>query len=34
MDDQSANYGNQTATLGYLPRDFRRYGGVRASVSF
>lgn len=34
MNNQFANYGSQIATLGYLPRDFRRYGGIRASYSF
>ncbi|MES2058740.1 MAG: TonB-dependent receptor [Pseudomonadota bacterium] len=27
-------YNNQTATQAQLPRDFRRYGGIRATVSF
>lgn len=34
INNQFANYGNQTATLGYLPRDFRRYGGIRATYNF
>ncbi|MBB3694391.1 TonB-dependent receptor [Sphingomonas sp. BK580] len=28
------NFGNQTATAALLPRDFRRYGGVRIGLSF
>lgn len=28
------NQGNALATQSYLPRDFRRYGGVRASYNF
>ena len=28
------NQGNAEAVQGYVPRDFRRYGGVRASYNF
>lgn len=34
MANQYGNYGNQLALQGYVPRDFRRYGGVRASLKF
>ena len=34
LADSRGNYANVQATQAYLPRDFRRYGGVRASVSF
>lgn len=30
----AGNFGNQQATQALLPRDFRRYGGVRLSVNF
>ena len=32
--DQAGTYSNQLATQVLLPRDFRRYGGIRASYSF
>ncbi|MGY4397563.1 iron complex outermembrane receptor protein [Sphingomonas sp. UYAg733] len=34
ITDSRGNYGGATATQSYLPRDFRRYAGVRASYSF
>ena len=32
--DSFSNYGSHIATQAYLPRDFRRYAGIRASVTF
>ena len=32
--DQAGTYNNQLATQVLLPRDFKRYAGVRASYSF
>ena len=34
LNNASGNYGNQLALQGYVPRDFRRYVGVRSSVRF
>jgi iron complex outermembrane receptor protein len=34
MNDSFGNQGNQQAVQSNLPRDWRRYGGVRASVNF
>ncbi len=34
LANSRGNFGNQLATQSYLPRDFRRYGGVRASFNF
>ena len=34
MINSRGNYGNALATQSYLPRDFRRYAGIRASLSF
>jgi len=34
MTDSRGNYNNLLATQSYLPRDFRRYGGIRVSYSF
>ena len=30
----AGNFGNNIATQAILPRDFRRYGGVRLGVNF
>ena len=30
----AGNFGNQIATQALLPRDFRRYGGVRVGLNF
>ncbi len=32
--NSAGNYGNRVATQALLPRDFRRYGGVRFGVNF
>lgn len=34
LTNSSGNYAGALATQAYLPRDFRRYAGVRASYSF
>ena len=34
LTNSSGNYAGQLAIQSYLPRDFRRYAGVRASYSF
>ena len=34
LADSRGNYANAQATQSYLPRDFRRYGGIRASYAF
>lgn len=34
LNNASGNYGNQLALQGYVPRDFRRYVGVRSAVRF
>ncbi|MBO9713865.1 TonB-dependent receptor [Sphingomonas sp.] len=34
MANSYGNQGNAQATQSYIPRDFRRYGGVRASFNF
>jgi iron complex outermembrane receptor protein len=34
LTNSSGNYANALAIQSYLPRDFRRYAGVRASYSF
>jgi iron complex outermembrane receptor protein len=34
ITDSFGNQGNAQATQSYVPRDFRRYGGVRASYNF
>ncbi|MDO6415781.1 TonB-dependent receptor [Sphingomonas sp. BIUV-7] len=34
MNNDTGNHANQLSTLGYLSRDFNRYGGVRASYNF
>lgn len=34
LTDSRGNYANAQATQSYLPRDFRRYAGLRASYAF
>ncbi|PZU07979.1 TonB-dependent receptor [Sphingomonas sp.] len=34
MNNDTGNHANQLATLGYLARDYNRYGGLRASYKF
>jgi iron complex outermembrane receptor protein len=34
MNNDTGNHANQLATLGYLARDYNRYGGVRVSYNF
>lgn len=34
LSNNTGAYGNQTALQAFLPRDFRRYGGIRASLAF
>ena len=34
LTNSRGNYANALATQTYLPRDFRRYGGIRASYAF
>jgi len=34
IDNRTSLFGNATAIAGYLPRDFRRYGGIRVSAGF
>jgi iron complex outermembrane receptor protein len=34
LTNSSGNYGGALAIQSYLPRDFRRYAGVRASYTF
>ncbi|QJU56576.1 TonB-dependent receptor [Sphingomonas sp. AP4-R1] len=34
MNNDTGNHANQLATLGYLARDYNRYGGVRVSYKF
>jgi iron complex outermembrane receptor protein len=34
MNNDTGNHNNQLATLGYLARDYNRYGGVRVSYNF
>jgi len=32
--NSAGNFGNRIATQALLPRDFRRYGGLRLGVNF
>jgi len=34
MNNDTGNHANQLSTLGYLARDYNRYGGLRGSVNF
>jgi iron complex outermembrane receptor protein len=34
IDNRASLFGGATAVAGYLPRDFRRYGGVRVNFSY
>lgn len=34
LANRFGDFGNRQATAGVLPRDFRRYGGIRASFNF
>ena len=34
MNNDTGNHANQLATLGYLARDFNRFGGLRGTINF